>query len=145
MIDLRGATHPGLRRLVEERCWWLQALTLLFFFLSQVLCLVLTAGSAVAQRRILLAFLLLPPVDRNETRDVARDTARATAGVDTESRYQRRRRLLNNARVKMGSGPRWRTRWKVCPCSEKRFPTLAPMTGFLRGAVDLYTTFRPDA
>ena len=22
--------------------------------------------------------------------------------------------------VKMGSGPRWRTRWKVCPCSEKR-------------------------
>eukprot|EP01048_Picozoa_sp_COSAG05_P007995 COSAG05_NODE_588_length_8503_cov_54.867563_4_plen_92_part_01 len=36
---------------------------------------------------------------------VRADTARATAGEDTESRYQRRRRLLNNAR--WGKDGKW--------------------------------------
>ena len=42
--------------------------------------------------------------DHNETRDVARDTARATAGEE-ESAYHRRRRLLNDAR--WGKGGKW--------------------------------------
>eukprot|EP01048_Picozoa_sp_COSAG05_P010772 COSAG05_NODE_969_length_6392_cov_59.426506_7_plen_82_part_00 len=46
--------------------------------------------------------------------------------------------------VKVGSGTRWRTRWKVCPCSDKR-RWHRSMTGFLQGAVDLYTTFRPNS
>ena len=82
--------------------------------------------------------------DHNETRDVARDTARATAGEDTESRYQRRRRLLNNAR--WGKGGKWDKMADTLESVPVLGETaLAPMTKFLRGAVDLYTTFRPDA
>ena len=80
----------------------------------------------------------------NETRDVARDTARATAGEDTESRYQRRRRLLNNAR--WGKDGKWAKMADTLESVPVLGETaLAPMTGFLRGAVDLYTTFRPGA
>ena len=82
--------------------------------------------------------------DHNETRDVARDTARATAGEDTESRYQRRRRLLNNAR--WGKDGKWAKMADTLESVPVLGQTaLAPMTGFLRGAVNLYTTFRPDA
>ncbi len=82
--------------------------------------------------------------DHNETRDVARDTARATAGEDTESRYQRRRRLLNNAR--WGKDGKWAKMADTLESVPVLGETaLAPMTGFLRGAVDLYTTFPPDA
>ena len=42
--------------------------------------------------------------DHNETRDVARDAARATGGGE-ESAYHRRRRLLNDAR--WGKGGKW--------------------------------------
>ena len=69
---------------------------------------------------------------------------RATAGEDTESRYQRRRRLLNNAR--WGKDGKWAKMADTLESVPVLGETaLAPMTGFLRGAVDLYTTFRPDA
>ena len=76
--------------------------------------------------------------DHNETRDVARDTARATAGVDTESRYQRRRRLLNNAR--WGKDGKWAKMADTLESVPVLGETaLAPMTGFLRGAMGLYS------
>ena len=64
--------------------------------------------------------------------------------LTTESRYQRRRRLLNNAR--WGKDGKWAKMADTLESVPVLGETaLAPMTGFLRGAVDLYTTFRPDA
>ena len=58
--------------------------------------------------------------------------------------YQRRRRLLNNAR--WGKDGKWAKMADTLESVPVLGETaLAPMTGFLRGAVNLYTTFRPDA
>ena len=75
-------------------------------------------------------------LDHNETQDVGRGAAKANAGEDTESRYQWRRRLLNNARWGKGG------KWDKLADNLESIPVigdtaLKPMTGFLRGAVDL--------
>ena len=70
--------------------------------------------------------------------------------TDVRPRKKRRRlsigprRLLNNAR--WGKDGKWAKMADTLESVPVLGETaLAPMTGFLRGAVDLYTTFRPDA
>ena len=58
--------------------------------------------------------------------------------------FRVRRRLLNNAR--WGKDGKWAKMADTLESVPVLGETaLAPMTGFLRGAVNLYTTFRPDA
>ena len=76
--------------------------------------------------------------DHNETWDVARDAARATGGGE-ESAYYWRRRLPNDARWDKGG------KWDKMEDTLESVPVLgqtalAPMTGFVRGAVDLYSS-----